>query len=328
MTVRVFIEIAVGDGPGQIGLADADRLAGVAAASAVTGLRLLDSSWGVPAVDPSVAAAYLAGRHDGLTYLVDAPTTGNPPYNLARRIASFDRATGGRAGLVLRTGAGDEVSESVAAVPSGPVPGGPAGCAEAASDRWSEYADVLNGLWRSFPDGALLGNQTCGLFADESLISPLGHDGDRYRVAGPLDGPASAQGRPVLVSADWRRLGWARTVAAADAVIVDSADLPGADAAISAELDALGRSRGEVALLARIDGNDFDAIGAPAEVLGWAGGQGAAGLLLAGFGDVAVLTDLVRGLAAAASGAPEPTLRAALQVAEVRTDLERLEVLR
>src|ERR1700689_2647443 len=46
--------------------------------------------------------------------------------------------------------------------------------------RWAEYAQVLTGLWESFPAGALLADQAAGLFADDSLIWGIDHRGSFY----------------------------------------------------------------------------------------------------------------------------------------------------
>ncbi|GAA3969409.1 LLM class flavin-dependent oxidoreductase [Gordonia caeni] len=311
--MSVFIEIAVGTGPGQITPAEADTVAERAAVTGTAGLRLVDEAWGVPAIDPTVAGAYLAGRHPALNYLVDAPTTGNAPYNLARRVASFDRATGGRSGLVLRAGGGDEISDAVApetepATETGPEP----------ADRWAEYASILSALWRSFPADALLGNQSAAIVVDGDLVKPIDHRGQRYRVAGPLDGPPSPAGPPPLVAADPELLGWTRIAAVADAVIVDAGQLEQARTELPAALELVDRSAAEVALLVRVDANDIDRIGDPADLPQWAVTAGASGVILSGAGDVPALLELLRRIAAPVTRSA--TLRDALGLATAATD--------
>lgn len=186
------IDIAVGGADGQVPLARAVDL--VAAAGPEPAVRLRDRTGDDPALDPSLVAAYLAGALPDTVrprFLLDAPTTRNAPFNLARRIQSVHRATGGHTGLVLHTGDGDEVSDTVA----GEEPASP-------DDRWSEYAQVLTGLWGTFPAEALVGDQESGVAVDESLITPLNHRGRHYRVAGPLDGPADPSGPPPLFAVD------------------------------------------------------------------------------------------------------------------------------
>jgi alkanesulfonate monooxygenase SsuD/methylene tetrahydromethanopterin reductase-like flavin-dependent oxidoreductase (luciferase family) len=178
------VQLAVG--PGALSLADADTVAGVAREAGVV-LRLVAGH-----LDPTVVAGYLAGRHPGLELLVDIPTTHNAPYNTARRVLSLDRATGGRVGVVLRTGDGDDVSDAVA----------PDRTATDRAERWAEYASILTRLWESFPREALVGDQENAVVADDTLIRPISHTGRFYRVAGPLDGPSSVRGRPEIAAAD------------------------------------------------------------------------------------------------------------------------------
>jgi alkanesulfonate monooxygenase SsuD/methylene tetrahydromethanopterin reductase-like flavin-dependent oxidoreductase (luciferase family) len=240
--MSVFVELAVGTSPGQVSLAQADAIAAAAQEAGATGIRLVDNGSGASTIDPSIVGSYLAGRHGHLAYVIDAPTTRNAPYNLARRVLALDRASEGLVGVVLRTGDGDEVSDA----------GQPAAGAVDRAERWEEYAVVVTQLWESFPRSALLGDQAAALVVDEHLIRPIDFDGRYYRVRGPLDGPASVQGRPVLFAADPGELGWARIARVADAVIVDQADAVDAANALSDELAIAGRRREDVALLLRV----------------------------------------------------------------------------
>lgn len=233
MTVPILVALAVDD------VTAAHDLAAAARATGVTALRLLDDG-----LDPTVVAGALAGRHGDLGYVVDVPTTHHAPYNTARRVLSLDRAGGGRTGLALRAGAGDEVSDGALGVATDVPP----------ARRWAEYAHVLTRLWESFPRDALVGDAERAVVVDASRLRRLDHTGPAYRVAGPLDGPASVQGRPVLVADDVDVLGWAVVAAVADVVVVDvGTGVPGsADAALTAALADAGRRRDEVALVGRV----------------------------------------------------------------------------
>ncbi|MET7403313.1 LLM class flavin-dependent oxidoreductase, partial [Dactylosporangium sp. NPDC005572] len=222
MSVPILLTVTVG-APGAVPLADAVTVAAAAQDAGVAAIRLADGTATGHPLDPTVVAAYLAGVHGGVGYVPELPTTHNAPYNAARRVLSLDRATGGRVGVALLPGAGDEVSE-----PAAPDPG-----AADPARRWAEYARVLSRLWESFPRAALVGDQEAGVVVDDLLITPIDHEGTFYRVAGPLDGPASVQGRPLLV-ADLGALDAATVAESADAVVVDRALVPGADAALTA----------------------------------------------------------------------------------------------
>lgn len=285
MSTHVQLSLRVGAADG-VSLAEAIALTDLAVESGVTAIRLADTG----ALDPTVVASYLAGRHPGIGYLAEVPTTGNAPYNVARRILSLDRATGGRAGIVLLAGNGDEVSEPT--VPD-----------HAAADpvqRWIEYADVLNRLWESFPREALIGDREAALVVDTALVEPIDHEGAFYRVAGPLDGPSSVQGRP-LVAADLGALTPEAVAASANVLVTGEAE--GADARVTEALHRVGRARAEVALLGRItpgtdprawiaehrlDGVELvpegGADAAAALLRDWAGPRSDAETLRAGFG--------------------------------------------
>ncbi|GIE81926.1 monooxygenase [Actinoplanes philippinensis] len=241
MSTPIQLALAVG-GPGLTSLAEAGAVASAAEQAGIAAIRLADRTTTGRVLDPSVVAAYLAGRHGGVGYLPVLPTTGNAPYNTARRVLSLDRATAGRAGVVLRPGRGDEVSEAGVPVPAATDP----------VRRWSEYARVLTRLWESFPRAALVGDQHGGVVAEDSLIRPIRHEGEFYRVAGPLDGPSSVQGRPVL-AADLGVLDPVAVAAVADVVVVNRGDAAGTDAVLTQALRLAGRDRGEVTLLGRVE---------------------------------------------------------------------------
>jgi alkanesulfonate monooxygenase SsuD/methylene tetrahydromethanopterin reductase-like flavin-dependent oxidoreductase (luciferase family) len=296
--MSVFVELAVGTSPGQVSPAQADAIAAAAQEAGATGIRLVDNGSGVPTVDPSIVGSYLAGRHGLLAYLIDAPTTRNAPYNLARRVLAFDRATNGRVGVVLRTGEGDEVSDAVQ----------PAAGAADRAQRWAEYAAIVTGLWESFPRSALLGDQAAALVVDEALIRPIDFDGRYYRVRGPLDGPGSVQGRPVLFVADPAALGWARIAQAADGVIVDAGEAVGAAEALSDQLATVGRRRDEVALLARVS-----------DIRTWTAPAGVDGVVLVANGSASDIAAAVRDLVPSLGSPVVSTLRSALTLQAVVT---------
>jgi alkanesulfonate monooxygenase SsuD/methylene tetrahydromethanopterin reductase-like flavin-dependent oxidoreductase (luciferase family) len=293
--MSVFVELTVGASAGQVSLAQADAIAAIAQGVGATGIRLVDSGSGESTIEPSIVGAYLAGRHGRLSFVIDSPTTHHAPYNLARRVLSFDRATEGRVGVVLRTGDGDAVSDAAQ----------PDVAADDPAQRWAEYAAVLTGLWESFPRNALLGDQAAALVVDEELIRPIQFEGRFYRVRGSLDGPASVQGRPVLLAADPAELGWARIAKAADAVILDPADAVGAAEALSGELVIAGRRREDVAVLLRVADDLSD-------VPAWTAVDGIDGFVLAPRGSAAEIEEAVRDVVPRLPNPGGSTLRSGL----------------
>ncbi|SNS26490.1 Flavin-dependent oxidoreductase, luciferase family (includes alkanesulfonate monooxygenase SsuD and methylene tetrahydromethanopterin reductase) [Streptosporangium subroseum] len=321
--MSTIIQLAVGepsgqraDGPALVSIADAGAIAAVAEEVGVAAIRLVDGSASGRTLDPTVVGAYLAGLHGGVGYVAEVPTTCNAPYNAARRVLSLDRATGGRIGVALRAGEGDEVSQA-----TGPEPG-----ATDPTRRWTEYARVLTRLWESFPREALIGDQKAGIVAEDALIKPIDHEGSFYRVAGPLDGPSSVQGRPVVV-ADLHALGALDATAvaeSADVVVVDRERAAGADAALTEALWHVGRSREDVALLGRVEVALDDPAAAAAlgdELRAWADEHRLNGFELVPTGGteavVTALRTLAPRLADVGAVSSPPTLRAALGLREV-----------
>ncbi|MFC6020808.1 LLM class flavin-dependent oxidoreductase [Plantactinospora solaniradicis] len=145
------------------------------------------------ALEPTVLLTALAGvtRHIGL--IATASTTYNEPYNLARRFASVDHVSGGRAGWNIVTTAGADAARNFNL---DDLP--------AHRDRYeraAEFIDVSRKLWDSWADDAPLGDKAAGVWGDQDRIFPPGHVGRFFKVAGALNLPRAPQGYPLLVQA-------------------------------------------------------------------------------------------------------------------------------
>ncbi|MBB5866936.1 FMN-dependent oxidoreductase (nitrilotriacetate monooxygenase family) [Allocatelliglobosispora scoriae] len=120
-------------------------------------------------------------------------TSYNDPYNLARRLASLDVISGGRAGWnVVATGDGgtagnygrDEHYDYAARY-----------------GRALEHVRVAQGLWDSYEDDAFPRDKERGVFFDRSRQHALNHVGEHFSVVGPLNIQRSPQGQPVIFQA-------------------------------------------------------------------------------------------------------------------------------
>ena len=120
-------------------------------------------------------------------------TSFNEPFNVARRFATIDHLSSGRAGWNIITSGTDEEARNFnfEQIP---------GHAER-YDRAQEFVEVATRLWDSWEEDALLLDQTAGSYADSSKVHELNHKGEHFAVRGPLNVPRSPQGRPVLVQA-------------------------------------------------------------------------------------------------------------------------------
>ncbi|MFT8473497.1 LLM class flavin-dependent oxidoreductase [Acetobacter persici] len=136
-----------------------------------------------------LAALAVTSSYIGL--IGTASTTFNEPYNLARRVASLDRLSGGRAGwnVVTATGGGENfnlLSHVDHAL---------------RYERAHEFVDVVKGLWNSLEPEAFIRDRESGVWLDPARVHPLNHVGKFFRVAGPLNAPPPIQRLPVLAQA-------------------------------------------------------------------------------------------------------------------------------
>lgn len=144
-------------------------------------------------LEPTVLLTALATVTDHIGLIATASTTYNEPYNLARRFASLDHISGGRAGWNIVTTAGLDAARNFnrTRLPSH----------RDRYDRAAEFVEVSLRLWDSWADDAVLADKAAGIWGDDSRLRPPEHVGARFRVAGALNVPRSPQGHPVLVQA-------------------------------------------------------------------------------------------------------------------------------
>ena len=138
-----------------------------------------------------LTAAARATTRIGL--IATASTSYNDPYNLARRFGSLDHVSGGRAGWNIVTTAGDAAARNFG------LEAQPAHTER--YQRADEFLEVIEKLWDSWEDDAIVADPGSGVWADESKIHPVEHRGRFFSVHGPLNLPRSPQGYPVLVQA-------------------------------------------------------------------------------------------------------------------------------
>ena len=130
-------------------------------------------------------------RHVGL--VGTASSTYNSPFNLARRFASLDHISGGRAGWNVVTSFDTGTSRNY-------------GLDEHLDyatryGRALEFVQVARGLWDSYEDDAFPADVARGVFLDPDKLHALDHVGEHFRVAGPLNLSRSPQGQPVIFQA-------------------------------------------------------------------------------------------------------------------------------
>ncbi|MFF4569113.1 LLM class flavin-dependent oxidoreductase [Streptomyces sp. NPDC001410] len=185
------------------------RLARIAERGTFDSLFLADSPqlWGsvaqrpAGALEPLTLLTALATVTEHIGLIATASTSYNSPYNLARKFASLDIISGGRAGWNIVTTAGAEAARNFG------LDGEPAHAERYA--RAAEFLGVALKLWDSWEDDAIVADKAAGVWGDDAKIHPPRHKGTYFSVEGALNVPRTPQGYPLLVqagsSADGRR---------------------------------------------------------------------------------------------------------------------------
>ncbi|WP_345752773.1 LLM class flavin-dependent oxidoreductase [Microbacterium rhizophilus] len=144
-------------------------------------------------LDPIVLLTAVAAATERIGVVATVSTSYNHPYNVARRIASLDHISGGRAGFNAVTTAGDAAARNF----------GQDGAAFH-SDRYrraDEFLEVVTKLWESWgPDATRLGED--GLIdRAPDAVRPIAHEGEFFSVEGAGTLPRTPQGKPVILQA-------------------------------------------------------------------------------------------------------------------------------
>ena len=120
-------------------------------------------------------------------------TTYYEPFDVARRFATLDLMSGGRAGWNVVTSLNDGEAHNM---------GKDAHLEhDYRYDRADEFMEVVLGHWDTWEDGSLIMDKKSGRFADPSKVKRLDHKGEFFKSRGPFTVPRSAQGHPVIIQA-------------------------------------------------------------------------------------------------------------------------------
>ena len=144
-------------------------------------------------LEPLTLLSGVATRTSHIGLVGTLTTSYNEPFNVARRFASLDLISRGRAGWNV-------------------VTSGDAGTAgnygrdehydyDTRYGRAVEHVAVAQGLWKSYRDGAFVRNRETAEFLDRSKLHALNHVGEHFKVVGPLNIERSPQGEPVIFQA-------------------------------------------------------------------------------------------------------------------------------
>jgi FMN-dependent oxidoreductase (nitrilotriacetate monooxygenase family) len=173
-------------------------------------IEALQRSATVTSFDPLTLLPALAVVTEHLGLIATASTTYDQPYHVARKFASLDHLSGGRAGWNVVTTSNPDAAKNFG-IDHHPEHG-------ERYDRAHEFVDVVTGLWDSWADDAFIRDVERGIYFDKSKLHVLDHVGPHLSVRGPLNVARPIQGWPVIVQAGSSEAG--RQLAAETAEVV------------------------------------------------------------------------------------------------------------
>lgn len=143
--------------------------------------------------EPITLLSALATHTTHIGLVATASTSYNEPFHVARKFASLDHLSGGRAGWNLVTSAQENEARNFSREKHYQH-------AER-YDRAREFARIVLGLWDSWDDDAFVRDKQTGQFFHPKGLHHLNHRGEHFSVLGALNVPRCPQGHPVIVQA-------------------------------------------------------------------------------------------------------------------------------
>jgi FMN-dependent oxidoreductase (nitrilotriacetate monooxygenase family) len=208
--------------------------------------------------DPIAVLSALAAVTSHIGLIGTGSTTYSKPWELARRFATLDHLSGGRAGWNIVT----TVTPLAAAAFGEPFHPDHA-------DRYArahEFVDAVQHVWDSWQDDAVVGDREHGVWADRSKLHEPSFHGKYYDVEGILPFPRPPQGRPVLVQAGQSAAGIGLAARYAELVFSGPPSLAAAAdfrASLHTQVTAAGRDPAHVlvlpALMVTLGGTEAEA---------------------------------------------------------------------
>jgi len=194
--------------------------------------------------EPLTLLSALAMVTERIGLVATASTTYNEPYHVARKFASLDHISGGRAGWNVVTSRTDMEAQNfgLGASPS----------YDDRYDRAIEFVEVVRGLWDSWDDDAFIRDQASGINYDRAKLRILDHKGKHFSVRGPLNVARTPQGHPVIVQAGASDQGRELAAATADVIYAASQTLEEARAyyaSVKGRMAKYGRTPDELKIM-------------------------------------------------------------------------------
>lgn len=204
----------------------------------------LKRSHTVTSFEPFTLLSALASVTERIGLVGTASTTFDEPFHVARRFASLDHISGGRAGWNIVTTLNPDAALNFNLEEH--VEHGER------YDRAREFYDIVTGLWDSFADDAFVRDIDSGIYFDPRRLHVLNHKGKHFSVRGPLNIARPLQGRPVIVQAGASEAGKQLAAETAEVVFTAQGNLVDGRrfyADLKGRLAAVGRPREHLKIL-------------------------------------------------------------------------------
>jgi alkanesulfonate monooxygenase SsuD/methylene tetrahydromethanopterin reductase-like flavin-dependent oxidoreductase (luciferase family) len=259
--MHLAVSLNIASAAGQAAGLDFGRVAGFVRKAEAAGLDMViisesatsSSGRSSSPFEATTLLAALATVTSRVGLVAAASTVAHQPYNLARRFASLDIISHGRAGWHA-TMVQNRLEAANFSRPEG-------FSGDDFRRRTEEYIGVVRGLWKGWDAGALLFDKSGGRFHDPEKMHLLDHNGEFFSVRGPLNVARSPQDAPVLVLSGLSGSDMDIAVRTADVILLD--DRPAEEAKarqddLKRRVSACGRDPDSVKVLIDI-GVDVDA---------------------------------------------------------------------
>ncbi|WP_127494779.1 LLM class flavin-dependent oxidoreductase [Paenibacillus glycanilyticus] len=195
-------------------------------------------------LDPVALLSALSTVTEKIGLTATLSTTYNEPYNAARRFATLDHLSGGRAGWNIVTSQVDTEARNFGREKH-PVHA-------TRYEMAKEFVDVVTALWDSWPQESLVMDRASGTFADESKFRAADYGGQFYSAHGLLNVPRPPQGYPVLIQAGSSGPGQDFAASIGEVIFTAQTSLASAQGfyrSVNEKLIAAGRERGSLLIM-------------------------------------------------------------------------------
>lgn len=173
-------------------------------------------------MDPLLVLSGMAAATSRLGLTGTISTTYFEPFDVARKLATLDHLSKGRAGWNIVTSIMN--AEGANYGRSQHIP------REQRYERADEFVELACKLWSSWQPDAVVYDRDEPLFADPSKVAPVNHVGKWFNVKGPLNVSRPPQGRPVFAQAGASPRGRDFSAKWADIIFVNHSSLEAAQA--------------------------------------------------------------------------------------------------